>query len=156
MPTLAVIPVGSDVVVGYPLHIMPDEGVRMQFIVRVVANALAIWVAAAVVAGFTVDLGPGGIEDPGTWTALAVIALVFTVVNSWVRPLVELLAFPVVLLTLGLFLLVVNAGMVLLTAEISTRLGAGLHVDGFWSAVLASVVIGLVNWILGIVLPLRR
>lgn len=131
----------------------------MSLVVRILANALAIWVAAAVLDGVVLELGADGaarFDDPATWFGLALVAVVFTVVNALVRPIVELLALPLVVLTLGLFLLVVNAGMVLLTAAISSALGAGLAVDGFWSALWAAIVIGMVNWVLGIFLPLRR
>ena len=84
---------------------------------------------------------------------VAVVALVFTLVNMIVKPLVKLLSFPLYILTLGLFSLVVNALMLMLAGWISTSLGFGLEVEGFWWAVAGGLIIGIVSWALTLVLP---
>lgn len=151
----------------------------LLFIVRVVANAVALWIAATFVTG--IDFVAAGansiarigtdagtdlvannpylrdrVSDPGFWVELLVVALVFTVVNMFVRPVVTFLSIPFVVLSLGLFLLVVNALMVLLTGAISEHFSLGFSVDGFWPALWAGIVISAVNWVLGLVLSRRR
>lgn len=139
-----------------------------SFIVRVAANALALWLAASFVDGFglgRMDFNFVGFENLDTvapphdtqfWISLAVVALVFTLVNMLVRPVVKLLSLPLIILTLGLFLLVVNALMVMLTGWISTQLSLGLYVNGFWPALWAGIVIALVNWVIGLLIPTRN
>lgn len=84
------------------------------------------------------------------------IALVFTVVNIFVRPLVKLLSLPLLILTLGLFTLVINALMLMLTAWLSSLTAYGLTVDGFWTALWGSLIISIVNFVLGVVVPDRK
>lgn len=137
-----------------------------SFLVRIAANALALWLAASFVDGFglgRMDFNWVGSlstaappHDTQFWISLAVVALVFTLVNMLVRPVVKLLSLPLIILTLGLFLLVVNALMVMLTGWISTQLDLGLYVGGFWPALWAGVVIALVNWVIGLLIPTRN
>lgn len=127
----------------------------MQLVIRLVINAVAIWLAAAWVNGIEIKT-PEGDTDTTTTKIVVVlaIAVVFTIVNALVKPLVSLLSLPLVVLTLGLFLLVVNALMLMLTAWITDAFSDyGLAVDGFWPALLAGIVISLVNWVLGILVP---
>lgn len=127
----------------------------MQLVLRLIINAVAIWLAAAWVTGINIvsseDNGNGG-----KIVVVLVIAAVFTLVNALVKPIVKLLSLPLIVLTLGLFLLVVNALMLWLTAEL-TQLADhpsfGLEVDGFWAAVLGGIIISLVNWVLGVLVP---
>jgi len=77
---------------------------------------------------------------------LLLVALILGIVSSFVRPVVTFFSIPFIILTLGLFLLVINALMLLLTAWIADGVGIGFHVDGFWNAVGGSIVITLVNW----------
>jgi putative membrane protein len=111
-----------------------------MFIIRFLITAAALWVAVAVVPGITHD---------GTWVQLLGVALVFGVVNALVRPLIKMLTCPLIILTLGVFLLVLNALMLWLTAELSGTLGLGFHVNGFlaafWGALLVSVVSAVGN-----------
>jgi putative membrane protein len=85
--------------------------------------------------------------------ALVVVALIFGVINAFVAPVVKLLSLPFIILTLGLFLLVINAALLLLTSWIAGEIGLGFEVDGFWSAVLGAIVITIATWILEAVLP---
>lgn len=122
----------------------------MGFVIRFIVNAVAIWVAALLLDGLHLAEG----EDTGTQVLIvAIVALVFTLVNMIVKPLVKLLSFPLYILTLGLFSLVVNALMLMLAGWISTSLGFGLEVEGFWWAVAGGLIIGIVSWALTLVLP---
>lgn len=128
-------------------------------LVRIIANAAAVFVAALFIPG--IHLGPtegfAGLSQ-GTdgfaevLTALAVGAI-FGVVNTWVKPLVTLLSLPFVILSLGLFLLVINTLMFMLASEISGVLGLGFGVSSwgaaFLGAIVVSIVSGIVSGILG-------
>ncbi|MET7773820.1 phage holin family protein [Nocardia sp. NPDC005366] len=124
----------------------------MQLVIRLIINAVAIWLAAAWVDKIQI-ISP---EDKTSSKVIVVLAVaaVFTLVNALVKPLVQLLSLPLVVLTLGLFLLVVNALMLMLTAWLTDAFSDyGLKVDGFWAAVLGGIIISLVNWVLGILVP---
>ena len=116
----------------------------MTFLIRVVVNALALGAAAWLIDGIRV----GGDTQEQLLTLLAVGA-VFGVVNAFITPVVKLLSLPFIILTLGLFLLVVNALMLMLTSSISDALGLRFTVDGFWTAVLGSIIISIVSAVLG-------
>ncbi|WP_040798848.1 phage holin family protein [Nocardia higoensis] len=127
----------------------------MQLVIRLIINAVAIWLAAAWVSGIDI-LSP---DDAGTGAKIVVvlaIAALFTLVNALVKPIVQLLALPLILLTLGLFLLVINALMLWLTAALTDVVdtnGYGLEVTGFWAAIFGGIIISLVNWVLGVLVP---
>lgn len=123
----------------------------MVLIARLVINAIAIWLAANWVNG--IDIESSGRGTGWDVVVLLGIAAVFTLVNWLVKPVIKLLALPLVVVTLGLFLLVINALMLLLTAKITDTTEYGLHVDGFWTAVWGAIIIALVNWILGVFVP---
>ncbi|HET7274345.1 MAG TPA: phage holin family protein [Longimicrobiaceae bacterium] len=114
---------------------------------RWAASAFAVALAARLVAGIQVD---GGIES------LLAVALILGLVNALVRPLLSALACGVIVLTLGLFLLVINAAMLLLTAEIAGYLGIGFTVDGFAAALLGSIIISMVSFVLSLLLPGKK
>ncbi|MGM0385592.1 MAG: phage holin family protein [Actinomycetota bacterium] len=125
----------------------------MGFVIRFIVNGVAIWVSSLVLSGIRLTQS----ADTGTQVLIVgVVALVFTLVNMIVKPLVKVLSLPLYILTLGLFALVVNALMLMLTGWISTNLGYGLEVDGFWWAVAGGIIIGLVSWALNLVLPNGR
>ncbi|MGV9947311.1 phage holin family protein [Rhodococcus aetherivorans] len=125
----------------------------INFLVRLVLNAVAIWLAAQWVSG--IDFTGSGTAAANEIISLLVIALVFTVVNAFVKPLVQLLSLPLLILTLGLFTLVVNALMLLLTAWLSEFTDYGLTVEGFWTAFWGALIISIVNWVLGVLVPDR-
>jgi putative membrane protein len=90
-----------------------------------------------------------GIRVTGTaWVAYGVMALVLAGVNATVRPLLKLLGCPLVVLTLGLFLLVINAATLWLAARVTRTLGFGFHVDGFWPAFWGALVVSVVGVLL--------
>jgi putative membrane protein len=113
----------------------------VPFIVRLLINAAALWVATRV---------SGGISHTGGVGSLLAVALVFGIVNAFIRPLIKVLTIPVILLTLGLFTFVINGLMLWLTSALSGSLGLGFHVAGFWSAVVGALVVSLVSAILSI------
>ena len=126
----------------------------MTFLIRLVINAVAIWLASQWVSGISIaDSG----EGTGTDILIVLgIALVFTVVNAFVKPLVQLLSLPLLILTLGLFTLVINALMLLLTSWISSQTEWGLSVDGFWTAVWGALIISVVNFVLSALVPDKK
>ncbi|MGH9252500.1 MAG: phage holin family protein [Acidimicrobiales bacterium] len=121
----------------------------MQLIIRLVVNAIALWMATLIVTG--VDIDAASTRDE-ILTILAV-AVVFAVVNVLVRPIVRLFSLPLYVLTLGLFTLVVNALMLLLTSWIADKLNVPFTVDGFWAALLGGLVVSFVSWVLNLLLP---
>lgn len=124
----------------------------MRFLIWVVVNALALAAAAWLIEGIRVE----GSSTEEQAITLVVVALIFGVVNAVVEPIVKLLSLPFIILTLGLFLIVINAAMLLLTSWISGELGRRFEVEGFWTAVLGAIVITISTWILEAVLPEGR
>jgi putative membrane protein len=121
----------------------------VKFLIRVVVDALALAAAAWLVGGITVT--EEAREDQVI--ALVIVAVIFGLINAVVAPVVKLLSLPFIILTLGLFLLVINAALLLLTSWIAGEIGLGFEVDGFWPAVLGAIVITIATWILEAVLP---
>ena len=119
----------------------------MRLLLRLLINAAALWVAVRFVPG---------ISFAGNPVLLLAVALVFGVVNTIVKPIVTLLSLPAVLLTLGIFLLVINALMLWFTGWLSTSLGLGFHVDGFGAAFLGGIVVSVVAWVLSVFLDRHR
>ncbi|WP_433198690.1 phage holin family protein [Nocardia sp. CA-107356] len=124
----------------------------MQLLIRLIINAVAIWLAAAWVDKIEI-LSPEDKGNGGKVIVILAVAVVFTLVNAVVKPIVKLLSLPLVIVTLGLFLLVINALMLWLTAKISETTDYGLRVDGFWAAVWGGIIVAVVNWILGVLVP---
>jgi len=123
-----------------------------SFVIKVVVNAVAIWVATVLVPGVTVS-GPDA-STAGTVLTFLVLGLLFGVVNATVKPVVQVLAFPLYVLTLGLITFLVNALMLQLTAWLSGHTTLTLHLDRFWpTAILAALVVSLVSLVLHAVLP---
>ena len=110
------------------------------------AAALA---AAAGLLGEHMNIGRAGDTDGERIIALAVVALVFSLVNTFVAPIVKTLSLPFIILTLGLFLLVINALLLLLTDWIAGKLDVSFYVESFGWALLGAIVISIVNAILG-------
>ncbi|MGY1580730.1 phage holin family protein [Streptomyces sp. MN13] len=121
----------------------------MNFLVKTIANAGALAVAVWLLDKITLTGDSTG-KKVGT---LLIVALIFGLVNFLVKPIVKLLSLPLLILTLGLFTLVVNALMLLLTSWLADKLDIGFHVEGFWTAVLGGLIISVVSWALNVVLP---
>ncbi len=111
--------------------------VGMRLILKLLINAAALWVAASLVSG--IDL------DGDFWTIL-LVALIFGLVNTFIKPILKVLSLPVIVLSLGLFAVVINAAMLGLTAAITDDLA----VADFWSAVLGAIVISVVSAVLNV------
>lgn len=107
-----------------------------NLLIRWVALAAAVWVSAYFISGITVDGGVGSYF----W-----IALVFGLINAVLGTIIRLFTLPLMILTLGLFSLIINTGMLLLTANLTDA----LQVDGFWSAFLGALIISIISSILG-------
>lgn len=119
----------------------------MNFLIRLLITAAALWVA--------VQLVPG-IEHAGPPVELIGVALVFGLVNAVIRPVLKLLTCPLVLLTLGLFIFVLNALMLWLTGALSQALGLEFLVDGFIPALIGGLVVGLVSTALNMLVGDKR
>ena len=123
----------------------------MRFLLRLLINALALWLTTLFVSGVQVSaFEPGGTLE--TVLTYLLVALVFGVVNGLIGNLIRIVAFPLYVLTLGLIALVVNGLLLLLVAWLSSLVGFGLTVDGFWWGVLGALVLGLISWLIGIIL----
>ena len=113
----------------------------MLFLLRLLINAAALWVAIQLV---------DGIEHRGSWWSLLFVALVFGLLNASIKPLLKLLSLPIIILTLGLFLFVINALMLLMTGWVSGLFNLGFYVDGFWDAFLGGLIVTVVSLVLSI------
>ncbi|CAN5279471.1 hypothetical protein BH09ACT3_BH09ACT3_11600 [soil metagenome] len=123
----------------------------MRFLLRLLINAVALWLTTLIVAG--VHVHPFGQADTlAAVLTYLLLALIFGVVNSSIGNLIRILAFPLYVLTLGLIALIVNGLLLLLVAWISSLIGFGLVVDGFWWGVLGALVLGLISWLIGLIL----
>lgn len=122
----------------------------MGFLARLIGNGLGLWIATLLLGGLSMT---STTSTGQAVLAFAVVALVLTLVNAIVRPIVKLISLPFYLLTLGLFFLVVNALMLMLTGWISGFTPFGLSVDGFWTAVLGGLIISIVAAIVEAILP---
>ncbi|WP_114203237.1 phage holin family protein [Janibacter anophelis] len=123
-----------------------------NFLIRTAVNAVALWVAAWLIDGIVLA------EDDATFASkfatVVLVALIFGLVNAVVKPIAKVLAFPFIVLTLGLFTFIVNAFLLQLTEWISKPLGLSFEITEFWwDAVIGALVITIVSMILNWVLP---
>jgi len=126
----------------------PGEPRLVALAVRLGTNAVALWLASALVRGFEIE----------GWPSLLATAAIFGLVNALIRPVAQLLGCPLTCLTLGLFALVINAAMLALTVWIAGLFDLEVELDGFWAAVLAALLVTVVSWLLSSFVgrPLRR
>ncbi|MEU5863007.1 MULTISPECIES: phage holin family protein [unclassified Nonomuraea] len=123
----------------------------MRFIIRTVAAAAALWVAIQFLDGIKITAPENSAKY---WGVLLLVALIFGVVNAIVKPIVKALGCAVIVLTLGLFLLVINAAMLLLTSWIAGQFDIPFHVDNFYPAAFwGAIIISVVSWLLGLFIP---
>ena len=119
----------------------------MHFLLRLIINAAALWVAIQIVPG---------IDFHGRAASLFLVALVFGLLNASVRPLLKLLSLPLLIVTLGIFIFVINAMMLMLTSWVSGFLDLGFSVTGFWPAFLGGLVISVVSLMLSLFVGASR
>jgi putative membrane protein len=121
----------------------------MKILVWLVVNALALGAAVWLFDGITLTGG----SDTDRFVKLVVVGAIFGAITAVVRPVVKFVSLPLIILTLGLMLLVINALMLLLTSAIADSVDLGFHVDGFWTALFGSIVISIASMVLAAVLP---
>ena len=122
-----------------------------RFLVRLLINAVALWLTTLIVAG--VKVVPFEPKDTLAWLlTYLLVAVIFGIVNGVVGNFIRIVAFPIYILTLGLIALVVNSLLLLLVSWISSLIGFGLVVDGFWWGVLGALVLALLSWLIGIII----
>jgi putative membrane protein len=113
-----------------------------RFLIRWAINAIALYVAVSVVPGISLQ--------SSNWLALVWLALIFGVINAFLGPLLKLLTCPLILLTLGLFTLIINTLLLYLAGYVGSAFGVGFTIDSFWYALLASLVISVVSIVLSL------
>ncbi|MCZ7573340.1 MAG: phage holin family protein [Ardenticatenaceae bacterium] len=118
-----------------------------RLLVRLLINAVALYVAIALVQGIRLE---------GGFVQLLIVALVFGLVNALIRPVVSILSCPLTIITLGLFTLVINAVMLWLTSVFSRALGLGFIVEGPVAALVGAIIISIVSFVLSIFLRDER
>ena len=119
-----------------------------NFAIQTVINGIALWVAAWAVPGITFGTGQ---TTSSTVLTVVIVALIFGVVNALVRPIAALLSLPFIILTLGLFIFILNAAMLQLTSWIAGQFNLAFHVDEFfWDAIWGSLIITFVSLVLGL------
>ncbi|MGZ0150069.1 phage holin family protein [Kribbella sp. WER1] len=120
-----------------------------NLIIRLLANAVALAVASWLVSGITLE----GATTSRRVVTLLIVAAIFGIVNAVVKPIVKVLSFPLLILTLGLLTFVINALMLWLTSWITGKLDVQFHVAGFWPAVWGALIISVVGMLINAVLP---
>lgn len=121
------------------------------FLIKTVVNGIALWIAALLVSG--ISLGEDS-DGASRLLTILLVALVFGVINAVVKPIVKALAFPAIMLTLGLFTLIINAAMLWLTSWFSQQVDLDFSVDNFfWTSVIGGIVITLVSMVLNVFVP---
>jgi putative membrane protein len=123
----------------------------MDRIVQLLINAGALYVAVLLVSGLDFAF-----EPEMAWLKFLLVAFIFGLVNTFVRPVLRILTLPITLMTLGIFLIIINALMLLLTGAISAELDLGLTVADFIAALLGAIVISVVGFVLSLVIGTTR
>ena len=119
----------------------------MDRLIGILVTAAAMWVAVQIVPG---------LDFSGELWKLLLVAFIFGLINAFVRPILLIFTLPITIMTLGLFLLVINALLLLLTGAISAELNLGLTVADFWAALLGSIVISIVGLLLSMLIGSTR
>jgi putative membrane protein len=118
-----------------------EESRLAALAVRFGINAVALWVASTVVSGFEVE----------GWPSVLALAAIFGVVNAMITPVAQLVGLPITCLTLGVFAIVVNAAMLGLSVWIADLFDLDVHIDWFWGAFFAALVVTVTSWLLNMV-----
>ncbi|HWR57844.1 MAG TPA: phage holin family protein [Thermodesulfovibrionales bacterium] len=116
-------------------------------ILRIMINALSIVIAVKLVNGLSFN---------GEWWKMIIVGAVFGLVNSFIKPIVKLFSIPFIVLTLGLFTLVINALMLALTAYLSDSFDLGFRIMGFWPAFWGAIIVSIVSMLLSWITGLRQ
>jgi putative membrane protein len=119
----------------------------MNQVIQIAINAIALWAAVNIVPGM---------HFAGEWWKLVLVAIAFSLVNTYVRPILRVLTLPISVLTLGIFLIVINALMLLLVSAVSEQLKLGFTVADFGAAFLGAIVVALVGFLLAVLLVPAR
>ena len=114
-----------------------------KFILRWIINAIALFAAVRIVPGVTLQ---------GSWVNIIWLALIFGLINAFLRPLLKMLTCPLIFLTLGLFTLLINTFLFWLTGLVGQAVGIGFTVDGFWPAFLGGLVVTVVSVVMSLIL----
>ena len=114
-----------------------------KFILRWVINVVAIYAAIWIVDGITLESG---------WISVLWLALIFGLINAFVRPLLKFLTCPLILLTLGLFTLLINTFLFWLTSQVGQAFGINMVIAGFWPAFLGGLVVSVVSVVMSLIL----
>lgn len=124
---------------GYPQPTSSRGSRAVEFVVRWLITAAAVWVAAALIGGIHLD----------GWRSTLLVALILGLLNAYLKPLLVIGAFPALIMTLGFFLILINTALLALTAWIAGKFDSiKFEVDGFWSAFFGAVIISLVSFLL--------
>ncbi|MEU6024997.1 phage holin family protein [Micromonospora sp. NPDC048871] len=121
----------------------------MGFLIRLATTAVALWVTTLIVPGVEVT----GRRFSDTAFTLIIVALIFGVINAVLKPVIKVVGCVFYLATLGLFALVVNALLFLLTDWIAGSLDLPFHVRGFWAAFWGAIVMAVVTWLISVIVP---
>ncbi len=123
----------------------------LNFVIKTVINGIALWIAALLVDGITFGTEA---DTAAIVRTVLIVALIFGVLNTFVRPIAKAVSLPFIILTLGLFVFIINALMLQLTSWLADQLDLAFHVEHFfWDAVLGSLIITFVSMILGFFNP---
>ncbi len=121
----------------------------MGYVIRVAVTAVALWISTLVLSGITLN-------TDATWKkilTLLAVAVIFGLVNGVIRPIIKVIGCAAYVLTLGLIALIVNGALFLLVSWIAGKLSLPFHVDGFWTAVLGALIVGVISWLMGLAVP---
>jgi putative membrane protein len=124
----------------------------MRLILRLLANAAALAAATFLLSG--ISLTAPTLE--GKILTFLLVGAVFGILNAIIKPIFQIVTIPLVILTLGLFLIVINACMLLLTSWLAGIFGIGWNVNGFWTAVFGGIIVSIVSFVLNVFIPERR
>ena len=124
----------------------------VQFLLRAGVTGVALWVVTKMVSGIEFVGGDSTVQRVGI---IFVVALIFGVVNAFIKPIVQLISIPLYIVTLGLIHVVINALMLWITSRITANTTHwGLYIDDFWwTAIWAAIVLSIVSWLLSLVVP---
>src|SRR5439155_17820199 len=125
----------------------PLRYAAMSQLIQIAINAIALYVAVLLVRG---------LEFHGEWWKFVLVAVAFSLVNTYLRPILRIVTLPISILTLGIFLLIINAFMILLVGAVSVQLKLGFTVADFGAALLGAIVVAVVGFILAVTLSPAR